>query len=268
MTTQSSCDNIILLFEPNAILCSAMVIKMDGRIHSFESFGTVDGPGIRFVVFMQGCNLRCKYCHNPDTWNFDGGKVYTPNEVAETVKKYKNYFSTDGGITVSGGEPLNQIEFLTELFRILRKDGISTCVDTSGYPFVKDDKNVVEKFDELIKYTDLFLLDVKEIDDEKHLSLTGKSNKNTLDFAKYLSDNNKKMWIRYVLVPNLTDDEKDERELKKFIDGLKTVEKVEILPYHTLGKEKYKKLGLKYSLEDVLPPTKEEVEKAKEILIR
>lgn len=238
---------------------------MTGFIHSYESFGTVDGPGIRFVVFMQGCPMRCLYCHNPDTQPFQNGKEVTPEEVAKNVLRYKNYFSNGGGVTVSGGEPLAQIAFLKELFTLLKKQGVHTCVDTSGAVFTPND---TARFDELLPLVDLFLLDIKEIDDATHRRLTGRTNENILAFAKYLNAHNKKMWIRYVLVPDLTDKEEDMLALRSFLDTLSNVEKVEVLPYHTMGKVKYEKLGLDYPLKDTLPPTKESVARAKEILVR
>lgn len=238
---------------------------MTGRIHSFESFGTVDGPGIRFVVFMQGCPLRCQYCHNPDTWK-SGGKEYMQEEIVARVLKYKNYFGDNGGITVTGGEPLLQIDFLIGLFKLLKEKGIHTCIDTSGITFQADSKKSVEKHKELLNYTDLVLLDIKHIDEEACKKLTGQSNRNTLAFARFLSENGKKIWIRQVLVPGITDDEQSLRRTRVFIDGLKTVEKVEVLPYHTMGVVKYEELGLKYPLEGVEAPTKASVEKAKRIL--
>ncbi len=238
---------------------------MNGRIHSFESFGTVDGPGIRFVVFLQGCPLRCQYCHNPDTWG-NGGKEYTPQEVARLALKYKNYFGDKGGVTVTGGEPLLQMEFVTELFALLKAEGLHTCADTSGFTFRKDDPACVEKHKKLLEVTDLFLLDVKHIDEEKCKALTGQSNANTLAFAKFLSDHQKPTWIRQVLVPSLTDDEEDLKKTKAFIDGLKNVERVEVLPYHTMGAVKYERLGIAYPLAGVQSPSKEQVAKAKEIL--
>ena len=240
---------------------------MVGRIHSFESFGTVDGPGIRFVVFMQGCPLRCQYCHNPDTWGV-GGQEYSAEEVATRVLRYKNYFGDKGGVTVSGGEPLLQIDFIIELFTILKAKGIHTCVDTSGFTFKKDNEEVVEKYKKLINVTDLVLLDIKHIDDGACKKLTGQSNENTLAFAKFLSENGKKMWIRQVLVPNITDDEEDLKKLRAFIDSLATVEKVEVLPYHTMGVVKYEKLGVEYPLKGVEAPSKERVLCAKNILQR
>lgn len=238
---------------------------MTGRIHSFESFGTVDGPGIRFVVFLQGCPLRCQYCHNPDTWEA-GGTEYSVEEVVNRVVRYRNYFGETGGVTVTGGEPLLQIDFVTELFTALKAKGINTCVDTSGITFRADNQAVVEKHKKLLEVADLFLLDIKHIDDEACKKLTGQSNQNTLAFAKFLSDNGKRMWIRQVLVPGITDDEGSLRQTRQFIDGLQTVEKVEVLPYHTLGLVKYEKLGIEYPLKGLEAPSKEVVLRAKEIL--
>lgn len=238
---------------------------MTGRIHSFESFGTVDGPGIRFVVFMQGCPLRCLYCHNPDTWNA-GGTEYSVDEVVERVLKYKNYFGDKGGVTVSGGEPLLQIDFLIELFTVLKSKGVHTCADTSGATFRQTNAESVEKHTRLSKVTDLFLLDVKHIDDDACKKLTGQSNENTLAFAKFLSERGNKMWIRQVLVPGYTDDDGSLSRTRAFIDTLQTVEKVEVLPYHTMGAVKYEKLGLEYPLKGVESPSKERVQNAKRIL--
>ena len=238
---------------------------MTGKIHSFESFGTVDGPGIRFVVFLQGCPLRCQYCHNPDTWNA-GGVEYSVEEVVKRVLRYKNYFGEKGGVTLSGGEPLLQIEFVTELFKALKAQGVHTCVDTSGITFRADNAESVEKHKNLLAVTDLFLLDIKHIDDEKCKALTGQGNAHTLAFAQFLSDNNKPIWIRQVLVPNLTDNDEDLQKTRAFIDTLTTVEKVEVLPYHTMGEVKYQKLGIPYPLEGVEPPKKERVQNAKRIL--
>ncbi len=238
---------------------------MVGRIHSFESFGTVDGPGIRFVVFLQGCPLRCQYCHNPDTWGA-GGKEYSAEEVASQAMRYKNYFGDKGGVTVTGGEPLLQIDFVTELFTILKEKGIHTCVDTSGITFNPNSADSVEKHKKLLSVADLFLLDIKHIDEEKCKKLTGQSNKHTLAFAKFLSDNQKPIWIRQVLVPNITDNEDDLKATRAFIDTLETVEKVEVLPYHTMGVVKYEKLGIDYPLKGVEAPAKERVQNARRIL--
>lgn len=235
---------------------------MYGRIHSYESFGTVDGPGIRFVVFMQGCPMRCKYCHNPDTWNADGGREVTAEEVAAEALKYKSYFAERGGVTVSGGEPLMQLDFLIELFTLLKRKNIHTCVDTSGICFDGNDP----RYERLLALTDLFLLDVKHIADEAHRELTGRSNEKPLAFARYLNAHKKPMWIRHVLVPGLTDDDGALRELRAFLDTLECVERVEVLPYHTMGVQKYRALGRAYPLEGVRPPSPERVDNAKRIL--
>ena len=203
---------------------------MIGKIHSFETFGTVDGPGIRFVVFTQGCPLRCLYCHNPDTQPLSGGKEYTAQQIAERVLKYKSYYKNGGGVTVSGGEPLLQIPFITELFKILKESGVHTAIDTSGATFNINDAENVKKHEELLKYTDLVLLDIKHINDNKHKALTGASNNNPLNFAKFLSDAGKDIWIRHVLIPEYTDDDKYLNELANFIKTLKTVKNIEVLP--------------------------------------
>lgn len=233
---------------------------MKAHIHSFESLGAVDGPGVRFVIFMQGCSLRCKYCQNRDTWDLYGGTEYSVDEILEKVLRNKNYFGSNGGVTVSGGEPLLQAKFLIELFTKLKEYNIHTCIDTSGsFDLSYDIK-------ELINLTDLFLLDIKCINDEKCLELTGVSNKKELEFAKYLSNNNKPLWIRQVLVPGITDDEQDLLKLKEFIYTLKTVEKVEVLPYHDLGKFKWEQLGCEYPLEGCRIANNKDVKRAKEIL--
>ena len=234
---------------------------MEGRIHSIESFGTVDGPGIRFVVFMQGCPLKCKYCHNRDTWNLDGGHTITSDELVKEIMHYKSYMdNSGGGITISGGEPLLQAKFIKELFIKLKKKKIHTAIDTAG------SLPITDEIKDLLDLTDLVLLDIKHIDNEKAINLTGAPNKNNLEFAKYLSNINKPMWIRQVLVPGYTDDETDLLKLKEFINSLNSVENVEILPYHSLGKFKWKELGATYELENVIPPSLETVEKAKDIL--
>ena len=239
--------------------------EIKGRIHSVESFGSADGPGVRYIVFLKGCNMRCQYCHNPDTWAKDGGELMTPEEVLKKALRYKTYCKEKGGITVSGGEALLQIDFVTELFRLAKEKGVNTCLDTSGNPFSLEEP-FKSKFDELMKYTDLFMLDIKHIDDAAHRKLTGQTNQNILEMAAYLSDHGKAMWIRHVLVPGITTEEDELYRLRSFLDTLKTVERVEVLPYHTLGVFKWKELGIPYQLEGVDPPTKEQIDRAKEIL--
>ena len=240
---------------------------MKGLIHSTESFGSVDGPGLRFIIFVQGCKMRCQFCHNPDTWNMTSDDAFTatPEEMLSKAIRYKSYWKDKGGITVSGGEPLLQIDFLTELFRLAKEQGVNTCIDTSGNPF-KMEPEYLEKFDRLMAVTDLFLLDIKEINDEKHKDLTGWTNKNILDLAKYLSDHDKDMWIRHVLVPGVTDAQEDLEQLRDFVAGLKTVKRFEVLPYHTLGVFKWEELGIPYTLSDVMPPDKEQIARANDIL--
>ena len=230
-----------------------------------ESFGSVDGPGVRYIVFLQGCHMRCKYCHNPETWKEEGGELQTPQEVFDKAYRYHNYWKDKGGITVSGGEAMLQMEFVTELFKIAKQHNVHTTLDTSGNPFTMEEP-FLSKFNELMAVTDLFMLDIKHIDDEKHKKLTGWTNKNILEVDKYLSDNGKDMWIRHVLVPGVTDDEADLNKLSEFVKSLKTVKRFEILPYHTLGVFKWHDLGVKYELEDVMPPTKEQIERAESIL--
>ena len=239
--------------------------EIKGYVHSLESFGSVDGPGVRYVIFLTGCAMRCQFCHNPDTWNLKKGTLYTADELLKTALRYRTYWGDKGGITVSGGEPLLQIDFLIELFRKAKEAGVHTTLDTSGNPFTREEP-FFGKVQELMKYTDLFMLDIKHIDDEEHKKLTGQTNKNILDMAQYLSKNGKKMWIRHVLVPGITTDERYLKQLREFIDTLKTVDRVEVLPYHTLGVFKWKELGIPYQLDGVEPPTEEQIECAKRIL--
>lgn len=239
---------------------------MKGLVHSIETFGTVDGPGIRFVLFLKGCPLRCKYCHNPDTWTMDGAQELEVSDIVNRVLKYKGYYGDKGGITVSGGEPLVQMDFVIELFKELKKHNINTAVDTSGYMFNPDNPESVEKHKKLNEVTDLFLLDIKHIDSKEHIELTKVDNKNTLAYAKFLSDNNKDMWIRHVVVPGITLNDEYLFRLKEFIDTLKTVKKIDVLPYHTMGEVKYKNLGIEYPLKGVRTPSKEEIINVKKIL--
>ena len=232
-----------------------------GRVHSFETFGAVDGPGIRFVIFMQGCSLQCKYCQNRDTWEINAGNQYSAEELLNKILKYKNDFlASGGGVTVSGGEPLLQYKFLIELFTLLKKENIHTAIDTSGNVDLTDDMK------KLIDLTDLFLLDIKCINDEICKKLTGLSNKKELVFAKYLSSINKPTWIRQVIVPTITDRTEDLLALKDFLSTLTNVEKIELLPYHDLGKSKWIKLGLKYELENIRVANNNDIEYAKRIL--
>ncbi len=235
---------------------------MSGYIHSFESFGSVDGPGVRFVVFLNGCSMRCKYCHNPDTWEF-GGDTFSVAEVLQKALKYKSYWGGKGGITVSGGEPMLQMQFVTELFTEAKKKGVNTCLDTSGVAFNPDD---TAETDKLLDVTDLVMLDIKHIDDEKHKELTGHSNKNILAFARYLDSKKIPVWIRHVVVPGITFDEKYLELLGEFIGTLSNVEKIETLPYHSLAIPKYDKLGIDYPLRDTPNATKEQAARAKEII--
>ncbi len=235
---------------------------MKGYIHSFETFASVDGPGVRFAVFMSGCPLRCKYCHNPDTW-VRGEDAYEAEEVLKRALRYKSYWRNGGGITVSGGEPLMQPEFVTELFALAKKEGVNTCLDTSGIMF--DEKNPAA-LDALLNVTDLIMLDIKHIDEGKHISLTGKSNKSVLAFARHLSEKGVPVWIRHVVVPGITTDEGELYSLGKFIGTLKNVKKTEVLPYHSMGKYKYEKLGIEYPLSDVPDTDKEQASHAYSII--
>lgn len=232
-----------------------------GKVHSFESFGAVDGPGIRFVVFFQGCGLRCKYCHNRDTWPTNSGMEYTTQELIAKISRYKNYFTiSGGGVTLSGGEPLLQQDFLLDFIPELKKMGVHVAIDTSGnFP-------LTGKIKKIIDLTDLFLLDIKCINDDICRDLVGVSNKLELEFAKYLSQINKDVWIRQVLVPGITDNEDDLLKLKEFLSSLNNVKKVEILAYHDLGKFKWKNLGCNYELEDIPNATMEDIARAKKIL--
>ena len=210
------------------------------KVHSIETFGTVDGPGIRYVVFLQGCHLQCKYCQNRDTWDINSGKYISVEELVNNIKKYITYITPRGGVTISGGEPLLQPYFLITLFKELKKLGIHTAIDTSGMVEITD------TIKELLSLTDLVLLDIKHIDSKKCKDLVGFSNEKELAFSKYLSDNNIPIWIRQVLVPGYTDDEKDLLKLKDFLSSLKTVQKIELLPYHNLGKHKWEALNKAY----------------------
>lgn len=234
-----------------------------GKIHSIETCGTVDGPGIRFVVFLQGCPMRCQYCHNPDSWNYETDNLMSVDEILEQYDGVKEFCK--GGITVTGGEPLVQIDFVTELFKKAHQKGIHTALDTSGVLFNDDN---VSKYDELLRYTSLVMLDIKHIDDIEHKKLTGCSNKNVLDFAKYLSEKNIPTWIRHVVVSNITDNDVFLTQLGEFLAELKNIKALDVLPYHNMARGKYKELNLTYPLEDTLPLTKEEAINARNIILK
>ena len=276
-------------------------METTGYIHSIDSFGSVDGPGVRFVTFLQGCHMRCRYCHNPDTWKLANAdavseqqisenaaqahantvqntasdsaapssvcnyKEMTPSALIRQALRYKRYWGKEGGITVSGGEPLLQIDFMNELFRLAKENGVGTVLDTAGQPFTRENP-FFSKLTDLMENTDLVMLDLKHIDPEKHRALTGHTNENILAFARYLNEIGKPMWIRHVLVPGVTDDNENLHGIRAFLDTLSNVKKVEVLPYHTLGIYKWESLGIPYTLKDVDPPTADTVKRAEEIL--
>lgn len=231
------------------------------RIHSFETFGSVDGPGVRYIVFMQGCRMRCRYCHNPDSWKINDGEEYDAQEILSKAVRYRSYWGDEGGITVSGGEPLLQIDFLLEFFKLCKEQGINTVIDSAAGPFTFE-KPFFGKFKELMSLTDLFMFDIKHINPQAHKALTQVDNKNILDCIKYCDSQGQDMWIRHVLVPGVTDNEDDLKELGRFVQGLQHVKKVEVLPYHAFAMPKWEILGLNYTLKDVDTPSVEEVDKA------
>ena len=237
---------------------------MEGNIHSIETFGTVDGPGVRLVVFTQGCPMRCLYCHNPDTWEVNAGKKITIDEILSEYNKNKSFYKT-GGITVTGGEPLLQIDFVTELFKRAKAENIHTCLDTSGITFTE---NNTAKFDTLMEYTDLVMLDIKHIDPQEHIKLTGNKQDNIIAFAKYLDEKNVDLWIRHVVVPGITDNEEYLYKLGLFIGKLKNVKALDVLPYHNMGEVKYKKLGIDYPLKGVEPMSKEKALECKKMILK
>ena len=249
-------------------LCPTLERKIDlikGAIHSIETFGSVDGPGIRFIVFLKGCKLRCKYCHNADTWDPKSEDMRSADEILDFAERYRGYWGEDGGITVSGGEPLLQIDFLTELFTKAKERGINTCIDTALQPFTREEP-FFSKFKKLMEYTDLLLVDIKHIDREEHIKLTGLPNDNILDGMGFLSEIRKPIWIRHVLVPGITDDDEYLKKTRKFVETLSNVERIEVLPYHTMGQHKFEALGIPYPLVDVKSPTSERVANADKIL--
>lgn len=237
---------------------------MQGQVHSMESFGSADGPGVRYLVFLKDCHLRCRYCHNPDTWANQECTQMTAEDILDKAEHYRSYWGSKGGITVSGGEPLLQIDFLLELFQKAKERKIHTCIDTAGEPFTKEEP-WFSKFQELLKYTDLLMVDIKHIDPTKHKNLVGKSNENILEMFHYLNEVKQPIWIRYVLVPGYSDEEEDLKKTVDFISTLENVERVDVLPYHNLGVQKWKKLGIPYSLEGVEPPSKEFTKNVQEL---
>ena len=239
---------------------------MEGYIHSTESFGTVDGPGVRFVVFMQGCPMRCKYCHNPDTWQIGAGEKVSAEKIISDYTKNKAFYAR-GGLTVTGGEPLLQVDFLLELFKMAKEQGIHTCIDTSGITYRPAESEYNEKLLLLLGYTDLVMLDIKHIDPTHHKELTGQDNAGILAFARLLSEKNIPVWVRHVVVPGITDDPVYLRKLGNFLGTLSSVKALDVLPYHTMGKSKYGEMGIPYPLEGVEPLSKSEAVKAKEFIL-
>ena len=240
---------------------------MKGRIHSLESFGTVDGPGTRFVVFVQGCPMRCAYCHNPDTWEVNAGTLMEPAEIIEQYDRNAAFYQNGGGLTVTGGEPLLQVDFLIDLFTLAKEKGIHTCIDSSGIAFNRNNAPFLAKMDKLMTLTDLVMLDIKHIDPEKHKERTSQENKNILDFAKYLDEKGVDMWIRHVVVPGITDDDKYLFELGYFIGQFKNLKALDVLPYHTMGVVKYEKLGMEYKLKGVPAMDKDTVITKKQVVM-
>ena len=236
-----------------------------GRVHSIETFGTVDGPGIRFVVFLQGCPMRCLYCHNPDTWAIDGGREMSAAELLDEYRKNRDFYK-NGGITVTGGEPLLQLDFVTELFRLAKDYGIHTTIDTSGITYAENEEYLA-RLDELMKYTDLVMLDVKHIDSDKHKALTGHGNERILAFAKHLEKKGVELWVRHVVIEGYTDGEDELYRLGRVIGALKNLKALDVLPYHTMGKAKYRELGIPYPLEATQPTSKEAADKAKKHIL-
>lgn len=235
------------------------------NVHSLESFGSVDGPGVRYVIFLQGCRMRCQFCHNPDTWSEKPCRLFSADELLEKALRFRSYWGKAGGVTVSGGEPLLQLDFLLEFFEKAKRAGVHTCIDTAGNPFTREEP-FFGKFQQLMRYTDLLLLDIKEMDPARHRALTGCGNQNILDLARYLSDTGKPVWVRHVLVPGRSDFDADLHALAAFLRTLRNVQKVEVLPYHTLGAFKWKQLGYPYPLEGVQPPDPARVRNAERIL--
>ena len=240
---------------------------MQGRIHSLESFGTVDGPGTRFVVFVQGCPMRCAYCHNPDTWEMNGGTMMEPSYIIEQYERNSAFYQNGGGLTVTGGEPLMQVDFLIDLFTLAKEKNIHTCIDSSGIAFNPSNTAWIEKLDHLMTLTDLVMLDIKHIDPDKHKELTSQPNQHILEFAAYLNEKNVDMWIRHVVVPGITDDDKYLFDLGYFIGQFDNLKALDVLPYHTMGETKYKKLGISYKLAGVPAMDKDKVVEKKQVIL-
>ena len=239
---------------------------MNGYVHSTESFGTVDGPGVRFVIFLQGCPMRCKYCHNPDTWKMNSGTLRSAQSLLAEYDRNKAFYK-NGGITVTGGEALMQIDFLLELFSLAKQKGIHTCLDTSGVTYRPGKKEYNRKLDQLMEVTDLVMLDIKHIDPEGHKDLTGHDNAGILDFARYLEEKAVPVWIRHVIVPGITDDPALLTRLGGFLGTLSKVKALDVLPYHIMGVRKYKELDMDYPLKGVEPATKQQALEAKKIIL-
>lgn len=240
-------------------------MSVKGYIHSMETFGSVDGPGVRFVLFMQGCRMRCKYCHNPDSWKLNCGEEKTPEEILKFALRYRPYWGSQGGITVSGGEPLLQLDFLLEFFRLCKQEGIHTTIDTAAAPFTREEP-FFAKFNELMQYTDLLMVDIKDMDPARHYELTHVKQDNILDCIRYLDEIGKDIWLRHVLVAGYTDDDAEILQLRDFARGLKHLRKIEVLPYHSFGMYKWQSLGFKYELSAVEPPSAERVNAVLQLL--
>ena len=253
-------------FVPTNANATNEAMPRKAYVHSIESFGSVDGPGIRFIIFLSGCKMRCRYCHNPDTWTMKSDDMRSADELLQQALRFRAYWGKEGGITVSGGEALLQIDFMLELFEKAKALGINTCLDTAAQPFTREEP-FFSKFTKLMSLTDLVLLDLKHIDNQEHKKLTGWENNNVLDCARYLSQIQTPVWIRHVLVPNITDNDTYLHDLRDFIKTLHNVKRIEVLPYHSMGAYKWQKLGLNYTLDHVDSPTRERVENAEKILL-
>ncbi len=253
-------------FEKSDLIKVKKVDFLEGLIHSIETFGTVDGPGTRYVVFVKGCPMRCQYCHNPDTWETVGATRMTPEQILDDYERYKEFYH-GGGITVTGGEPLVQIDFLIELFELAKTRDIHTCLDTSGIMFRRNNPELLAKYDRLMKSTDLIMLDIKHIDPEEHKKLTAQPIDNILDFLSYLDEKEKTIWIRHVLVPGITLIPEYLERLGYYIGQFKHIKALDVLPYHSMGKTKYEQLGIDYVLKDVPEATKEQAIEARGIII-